>query len=80
MNDVESAGYDTILYGDKNFLLTEILTSELLKEKEVWLNDQDPIPKYPYQFQMWEYAAGTVISGVEKEVNMTISFVDYTKR
>ena len=61
-------------------MLTEILTSELLKEKEVWLNDQDPIPEYPYQFQMWEYAAGTVISGVEKEVNMTISFVDYTKR
>ena len=80
MNDVESAGYDAILYGDKNFLLTEILPSELLKEKEVWLDDQDPIPEYPYQFQMWEYAAGTVISGVEKEVNVTISFVDYTKR
>ena len=80
LNDVESAGYDTILYGERDFLLTEILTSELLKDFEVWLTDQNPIPDYPYQFKMWEYAAGTTVSGVEKEVNMTISFVDYSKR
>lgn len=80
LNDVESAGYDPILYGERNFLLTEILPSELLKEWEVWLTDQDPIPDYPYQFKMWEYAVGTTVSGVEKEVNMTISFVDYSRR
>lgn len=80
LNDVESAGYDPILYGERNFLLTEILPSELLKEWEVWLADQDPIPDYPYQFKMWEYAVGTTVSGVEKEVNMTISFVDYSRR
>lgn len=80
LNDVESAGYDPILYGERNFLLTEILPSELLKECEVWLTDQNPIPDYPYQFKMWEYAVGTTVSGVEKEVNMTISFVDYSRR
>lgn len=80
MNDVENAGYDPILYGDMNFLLTDILSSELLKEYEVWLSDQDPIPDYPYQFKMWEYAAHAAVSGVEKDVNITISFVDYSRR
>lgn len=80
LNDVESAGYDPILYGERDFLLTEVLPSELLKEREVWLTDQDPIPDYPYQFKMWEYAVGTTVQGVEKEVSMTISFVDYSRR
>lgn len=80
LSDVERAGYETILYGDKGWLLTEILSSELLKDHDVWLTDQNPIPDYPYQFKMWEYAAGTAVSGVEKEVNYTISFVDYSKR
>lgn len=80
LNDVESAGYDTILYGERNFLLTEILPSELLKKHEVWLTDQDPLPDYPYQFKMWEYVVGVTVNGVEKEGNMTISFVDYARR
>ncbi len=80
LNDVERAGYETILYGDRTFLLTDILTGELLSEYDVWLTDQDPIPDYPYQFKMWEYAAGVTVPGVEKEVNYTVSFVDYTRR
>lgn len=80
LNDVERAGYEVILYGDKGWLLTEILTSELLKEYDVWLTDSSAIPDYPYQFKMWEYSVGTTVSGVEKEANYTISFVDYTKR
>ena len=39
------------------------LWDELLKEYEVWLSDQDPIPDYPYQFKMWEYAAHAAVSG-----------------
>lgn len=80
LNDVERAGYETILYGDKDWLLTEILPSELLKEHDVWLTDQSTVPDYPYQYKMWEYSAGNTVSGVEKEVNYTISFVDYSKR
>lgn len=80
LNEMESEGHEVILYGDKSWLLAEILPSELLKEYDVWLTDQSPVPDYPYQFKMWEYAGGESISGVEKEVSFTISFVDYSKR
>jgi GH25 family lysozyme M1 (1,4-beta-N-acetylmuramidase) len=80
LNDVENAGYQVLLYGDERWLLTEILSSELLKKYDVFLTDFSAIPEYPYGFKMWEYSTGNTISGVEREANYVISFVDYTKR
>ena len=80
LKEVEREGHDAILYGDRDWLLSEILSSEILKKYDVWLTDQSPVPDYPYQFKMWEYAGGESINGVGREVNYTISFVDYSKR
>ena len=80
LREMEREGYDVILYGDKGWLLSEILSSEILDEYDVWLTDQASVPDYPYQFKMWEYAAGESISAVEREISYTISFVDYSKR
>lgn len=77
---LEKEGYDTLLYGTKNWLLGELEPEELLTKYDVWLNDQTPIPDYPYQFRMWKYAIRQKISGVENETSYIISFVDYTRR
>ena len=77
---LEKEGYDTILYGTKNWLLGELEPEELLTKYDVWLNDQTPIPDYPYQFRMWKYAVRQKVSGVENETAYIISFVDYTRR
>lgn len=73
-------GYETVIYGNKQWLLTELLPDELLLEYDVWLSDQEALPDYPYQFKMWEYAAGETLAGVNTKINYTISFVDYSKR
>lgn len=80
MNTVEREGYFSALYGDKEFLLTQVVPKQLLSSCDVWLTDLKPVPDYPYQFRMWEYAGGEVLQGVEKEVSYTISFVDYSRR
>lgn len=80
LHDMESAGYSVILYGSREWLLTEILPEELLEDMDVWLTEQTAIPEYPYQFKMWEYAGGESVNGVKGTVNYTISFVDYSKR
>lgn len=77
---LEKEGYDTLLYGTKNWLLGELEPEELLTKYDVWLNDQAPIPDYPYQFRMWKYAIRQKVSGVENETAYIISFVDYTRR
>lgn len=80
LNTIKREGYSVVIYGDKGWLLTEVLSKELLNNYDVWLTEQSPVPDYPYQFKMWEYAAGETIEGVEKEVSYTISFVDYAQR
>lgn len=80
LSRIEKEGYGTILYGSKNWLLGELLPEQLLKEYDVWLNDQASIPDYPYQFKMWKYGGAQKISGVEGDASYTISFVDYTRK
>ncbi len=80
LKTVESEGYRTVLYGNKTWLLTEIIPDKLLKEYDVWLWDQSPVPDYPYQYKMWKYASGLQIAGVESEAAYIISFVDYTRK
>lgn len=80
LTKIADAGYQPMIYGNKNWLLTAILPEKLLDEYPVWLSDQSPVPDYPYDFKLWKYAAGETIPGVEGTVDYTISFVDYTGR
>lgn len=80
MDTVERAGYFSALYGDKEFLLTRILPEKLLPEYDVWLTDYNPVPDYPYQFKLWEYAGNVEQQGIENETSYIISFADYSRR
>lgn len=80
LSRIEREGYRPILYGSKNWLLGELIPEKLLKKYDVWLNDQDSIPDYPYQFKMWKYSAAQKIDGAEGTASYTISFVDYTRK
>lgn len=80
LSTIEKEGYRTVLYGSKNWLLGELMPDKLLKDYDVWLNDQSPVPDYPYQFKMWKYASGQIVTGVEGKASYTISFVDYTRK
>lgn len=80
LTGIAEAGYEPMIYGNKNWLLAEIESETLLKEYDVWLNDQSPIPDYPYDYKMWKYSTGESIKGIEKNAGYTISFVDYTRR
>lgn len=80
LSDIKREGYFPILYGSRDYLLSEIIPEGLLADYEVWLSDSEPVPDYPYDFKMWEYAQGEKLYGVEEEISYTISFVDYSKR
>lgn len=80
LTGIADAGYEPMIYGNKNWLLGEIEPDTLLKEYDVWLNDQSPVPDYPYDFKMWKYSTGESINGIEGSAGYTISFVDYTRR
>ncbi len=80
LDRIESEGYRGILYGNKSWLLTELVPDKLLLEYDVLLSNQEPVPNYPYEFKMWKYAVNQEVYGVEKKVAYIISFVDYTRK
>ena len=80
LSGIELAGYEPMIFGNKNWLLAEVLPEVLLKKYDVWLNDQTPVPDYPYDFKMWRYSVDESISGIEGVTGYTISFVDYTRK
>lgn len=77
---VEKEGYRGILYGNKSWLLGELVPDKLLKDYDVLLLDSSPVPDYPYQFKMWKYAVNQDIPGIEYKSSYIISFVDYTRK
>lgn len=80
LSHIDREGYRTLLCGTKDWLLGEVEPEDLLEDYDVWLNDQSPVPDYPYQFKLWKYAVRQKISGVENEASYIISFVDYTRK
>ncbi len=80
LDTIEEEGYHGVLYGSKDFILTEVLYEKLLPDTEIWLTEDKPVPDYPYHFQMWEYAQAEKVKGVSGSIGLTISFVDYAQR
>lgn len=80
LSRIELEGYRCVLYGNKNWLLGEIESEDLLAYYDVWLNEASSIPEFPYQFKMWKYGASQKIEGVENDAAYTISFVNYSRK
>ena len=76
LKKIKDAGYKTILYGNKEWLLTKINLSSL-SEYDIWLSQESDIPDYPYKFNLWQYTYEGTIDGVTGKVDLNISFTDY---
>lgn len=76
---VEDAGYKSMLYGDKEWLIKEIDMSKLTAY-DVWLAQQGDIPDYPYNFAMWQYNYKGSVDGIAGYVNLNISFIKYAEK
>lgn len=79
LDAIEAAGYKSILYGNKEWLIKEVDMSKLTAY-DVWLSQQTDIPDYPYQFTMWQYSTQGTIDGIAGLVSLNISFVDYSEK
>ena len=78
-NRIKEVGYKPMVYGDKYWLLRKIDLT-MLGDYDIWLSQSGQLPDYPYQFAMWQYTNTGSVSGISGDVNMNISFIDYTQR
>ena len=79
LQNTKVAGYQPMIYGAKEWLIREIDLTKLT-EYDIWLSQQKEIPDYPYKFQMWQYSLKGKIGGVNGDVGLNISFVDYSEK
>ena len=79
LDTIENAGYKTLLYGNKEWLIKQIDMSKLTAY-DVWLSQVADIPDYPYRFTMWQYNTSGKVDGVSGYVNLNISFIDYSEK
>lgn len=79
LEKIEDAGYKTLIYGNKEWLIKQIDMSKLTAY-DVWLSQVSDIPDYPYKFTMWQYDRSGTVDGVAGYVDLNISFVDYSEK
>ncbi len=78
MERIAEAGYIPMMYYNKTMAYLK-LDLERLEDYEIWLAQYAvPAPDYIYDFDMWQYGTAAV-DGIEGEVDVNISFKDYSK-
>lgn len=79
LDTVKNAGYKTMIYGTKEWLIKQVDLTRLTNY-DIWLSQQKDVPDYPYKFQMWQYTLEGDAGGMEGDVDLNISFVDYSEK
>lgn len=74
---VEERGYKPMVYGNVSWMLAR-MELHRLDGIDKWFAQYRPQPYYPYDFTIWQYTHKGTIDGIEGEVDLNISFTDYT--
>lgn len=76
---VKSFGYKPAIYASRDMLIAG-LDLEELDGIDVWLSDSKIPTDYPYKFTMWQYSDKGRIEGIDRDVDLNLSFVNYEQR
>ena len=76
---IEDAGYEAMIYitsyaGYVKYDLSKVL------EYDLWFAQYADVPTFYYDFAMWQYSSTGRVDGIEGDVDLNISFVDYAAR
>ncbi len=79
LDTIKNAGYKPMVYGTKEWLIKQVDLTKLTGY-DIWLSQQEDVPDYPYQFQMWQYTLEGKVSGITGDIDLNISFIDYSEK
>lgn len=78
-DEVEKAGYHPMIYFNMSLGYLYYDLSEMQKY-DFWLAELGEPPIFHYNFQMLQYSHSGKVDGIEEEVDLNISFIDYSKQ
>lgn len=74
-----AAGYTPVIYAGTNWSILN-LNMEELQGYDFWYAYYGNELYFPYEFTMWQYTQNGRIDGVSGDVDLNVSFVDYSER
>lgn len=75
---IKEAGYTPMIYQNKSTLLYNVDLPRV-KEYDIWLAEYNDEPTYYYDFKIWQYASDGHVDGISTEVDLNVSFKDYSR-
>lgn len=75
LETVASAGYETGIYGSRNWLNDEVDMTEV-SEYKTWLAEYADIPRYDKYYHMWQYTSKGSVAGIETKVDLNLSYMN----
>ncbi len=79
LDTIKNSGYKPMIYGTKEWLIKQVDLTKLTGY-DIWLSQQEDVPDYPYQFQMWQYTLEGKVNGAIGNIDLNISFIDYSEK
>ena len=74
---IKNAGYKTCVYSNRRTLIIKLDLSRLTAY-DTWYAAYVGYPDYPYDFKMWQFTDSGSVDGIEGNVDINISFIDYS--
>lgn len=75
---IKSKGYTPMVYQNKRTTMFKLDLSRLT-DYDFWLAEYNDEPTFYYDFTMWQYTSTGSVPGIEGDVDLNISFKDYSK-
>lgn len=75
LETIDAAGYETGIYGSRNWLNEQVNTEELSAYK-TWLAEYAEIPTYENYYHMWQYTSKGTVDGIETRVDLNLCYMN----
>ena len=73
-----AAGYTPMIYANTNWSVLNINLEQL--PYDLWYAYYGTNLYYPYNFTMWQYSDSGKVDGISGNVDLNLSFIDYSKK
>lgn len=75
LETIASAGYETGIYGSRNWLNDELDMTQV-SEYKTWLAEYADIPAYDKYYHMWQYTSKGSVDGIETRVDLNLCYMN----
>lgn len=75
LETIAAAGYETGIYGSRNWLNDQVEMKELSAYK-TWLAEYADIPSYDEYYHMWQYTSKGVVDGIDTPVDLNLCYMN----